>query len=296
MRRKSNMTKDKGLTLTVVCFVQSANYGEGEGNTSFLKKFTRGTGEQYTYITRRALCYSLTKALKWDNTPVVAQGSGESQVVQYSPDATILDYPEIDLFGYMKTEKGSNGLKRSAVVRLSDAISLEPFAGDLDLLTNMGLAARGGFANSLAQSEEHLSLYSYTVAVDLDQVGVDGTLEVSNEEKAKRINQLLEGIEFLDRGIKARPESLMPLFVIGGVYDRKNPYFKDRVRMKKGRLLVNGLQELIQSYEDLQTHTRVGLVSDWFENEEEIREKLPVRTVAEFFNELRKEVRDYYVE
>lgn len=43
-----------GLTLTMVFLAESANYGEGVGNISALKKMTRGNYEQYSYISRQA--------------------------------------------------------------------------------------------------------------------------------------------------------------------------------------------------------------------------------------------------
>lgn len=117
-------------------------------------------------------------------------------------------------------------------MRLSHAISLETFKGDLDFLTNKGLfdryakqqnkdeELRGG---SIAQSEIHRSYYAYTVTVDLDRVGIDenDNIEIENSEKAERIIKLLDTIRFLYRDIKGRREDLKPLFAIGGVYDIK---------------------------------------------------------------------------
>lgn len=94
---------NKGLTLSIVFKAASANYGESFGNISELKKLTRGNGESYTYISRQALRYNMIQQLGWDNTPVSAEGSGTKKVVQFSAEATIDNYPEIDLFGYMKT-------------------------------------------------------------------------------------------------------------------------------------------------------------------------------------------------
>ena len=90
------MTRD-GLTFTMVFLAESAIYGEGIGNITTLKKMTRGDFQQYSYISRQAMRYNIVKQLKWDNTPV----DGKSGVVQFAPSATIEDYPEIDLFGYM---------------------------------------------------------------------------------------------------------------------------------------------------------------------------------------------------
>lgn len=295
------MIKTNGLTFTVVCLAQSANYGEGLGNVTALKKLTRGNGHQYSYISRRALGFSLKQSLGWNNTPVVGQGKGENKVVQFAPEAQIDEYQEIDFFGYMKTssktdkEKGGSS-KRSAVVRLSDAISLEPFACDMDFLNNMGLASRIGVNNNLAQSEEHLSYYTYTVTVDLERVGVDGEIELPNSEKAARVCELLEGFEFLNRDIKGRNENLNPLFIIGGLYPRKNPFFKDRVTVKNNAINVETLKEIKTSYEWLEAQTHVGVVSGLFANDAMIKEELQAQSVAAFFQALRQEVRDYYAD
>ena len=91
--------KREGLTITMIFLAESANYGEGIGNISSLKKMTRGNHEQYSYISRQAMRYNIVQQSNWDTTPV----DGKSGVVQFAPSATIKDYPEIDLFGYMKT-------------------------------------------------------------------------------------------------------------------------------------------------------------------------------------------------
>lgn len=60
------MKKD-GLTLTMVFLAESANYGEGVGNITTLKKMTRGDYQQYSYISRQAIRYNLVQQLNWDN-------------------------------------------------------------------------------------------------------------------------------------------------------------------------------------------------------------------------------------
>ena len=57
-RRKRLMIRN-GLTLTMVFLAESANYGEGVGNITTLKKLSRGTYEQYSYISRQALRYNI---------------------------------------------------------------------------------------------------------------------------------------------------------------------------------------------------------------------------------------------
>ena len=70
-----------GLTATMVFLAESANYGEGVGNISTLKKMSRGNYEQYTYISRQAIRYNIMQQAGWDNTPV----DGKSGVVQFAP-------------------------------------------------------------------------------------------------------------------------------------------------------------------------------------------------------------------
>lgn len=216
----------KGLTVTMVFLAESANYGEGIGNITALKKVNRGNYEQYSYISRQALRYNITEQLNWNDTPV----DGKSGVVQFAPSASIIDYPEIDLFGYMKTtskedDKKGGAATRSAVARLSNAIALEPYQSDMEFLTNMGLARRQNLENAIAQSEIQKSFYTYTITIDLDRVGVDGDIEIDNAKKAERVCKLLDTLKYLYRDIRGRRENLTPVFAVGGRYERKNPFF-----------------------------------------------------------------------
>ena len=164
--------ENKGLTLSIIFEAESSNYGESFGNISSLKKMSRGDGYSYSYISRQAMRYNIIEQLKWSNTPI----SDADVVAQYEKDTSIKDYPEIDLFGYMKTGDNSINKKsniRAATVRLSNAIALENYNSDLDFLTNMALAKRGNFDNAIAQSEIHKSYYAYTITIDLDRVGID---------------------------------------------------------------------------------------------------------------------------
>ncbi len=284
----------EGLTVTMIFLAESANYGEGVGNIATLKKLSRGNYEQYSYISRQALRYNIVSQLNWDNTPV----DEKSGVVQFAPSATIEEYPEIDLFGYMKTTKEGDqkggAATRSAVARLSNAVALEPYQSDMDYLTNMGLAKRKNVGNVIAQSEIQRSLYSYTLSIDLDRVGKDGELEIKEEEKADRVDRLLDAVHYLYRDIKGRRENLSPIFVIGGRYERKNPFFENRIRVEENRLNTVPLQEIMNEETQIREHTFVGVMAGMFENEEEIRKSLHPGTVGEAFAGLKKEVKDYY--
>jgi CRISPR-associated protein Cst2 len=306
--------KSKGLTITVVFEAESANYGEGIGNVTSLKKISRGNGESYSYISRQALRYNIVNQMVelsdgYHLTPVSHEGT-----IQFHPDAAIEDNFEIDLFGYMKTKGGEGASTRSAVARLSNATSLETFNGDLDFLTNKGLfdrlseqdkkkasktgeeevSVKGG---NIAQSEIHKSFYSYTLAVDLDKVGVEGNgdkkIEIENGEKYKRVSLLLKAIKFLYRDIKGRRENLAPLFVIGGVYDIKNPFFMNGIRLKDHKLVANRLRDIMDKDAHIAKNSLVGYVEDTFDNDEEIKalNYLPVGT---FFEKIDEKLKEYY--
>ena len=295
--------ENKGLTLSIIFEAESANYGESFGNISSLKKLSRGDGNSYSYISRQALRYNIINQLGWDNTKV----SNADKVVQFEKDASIENYPEIDFFGYMKTGKNSvNGSSntRNAVVRLSNAIALESYNSDLDFLTNMALAKRGGMDNAIAQSEIHKSYYAYTITIDLDKVGIDEIIkdkennkdkhEIDNKEKAKRVKELLKVLKTLYRDIRGRRENLSPIFIIGGVYNIKNPFFENRLKVNKNNLEIKTIIDVLDLDTEIKNNTICGLVDSMFSNTEEIKEKLKAQSVSYVIDELSKKVDEYY--
>ena len=293
------MAEKNGLTLTMVFEAESANYGEGLGNITTLKKMSRADGNMYTYISRQAMRYDIIKQLGWDNTPVALKGE-KKKTVQFAPKANITDYPEIDLFGYMKTsskgaedEKG-NATTRSAVARLSNAISLEPYNSDVDYLTNIGLAKRQGLDNTIVECEIHKSYYSYTITVDLDRVGIDGDINVSDEEKSKRVCALLDTVMYLYRDIKGRRENLSPVFAIGGVFGRKTPYYEGRIVLNKNKLDARRLKEIINSCSDTKENTAVGYLDGSFANDNEVKNSFAPVSISDMFKKVKAEVEKYY--
>ncbi len=102
---------------------------------------------------------------------------------------------------------------------------MEEYKSDMDFLTNKGLADRIKQFPNLANIEQHLSYYTYTVTVDLSRIGKDGNIELSQEEKTTRVLQLLEIIKVLNRDIRGREENLSPLFIVGGIYNINSPFF-----------------------------------------------------------------------
>ncbi len=290
--------ENKGLTLSIIFEADSANYGEGYGNVSALKRISRADGNSYTYISRQALIFSLKNNLGWLDTETAPQG----KVAQYTWDSNIKESPEIDLFGYMKT-KGSDSKIRAAVVRFSNAISLENYSGDMEFGTNLSLANRTPDKKGLLpyNAEIHKSYYAYTVTVDLDLVGVDKNdginLQKDNIQECKdRIIKLLEGIEFLHREIKADSKNMNPIFAIGGIYNIKNPFFANRLELSEYKKLnISLIKEILDSINSKNMgKTYIGCLLEKFSNGNEIKSELKSESIVNFFNKLREEVNNYY--
>lgn len=303
------MNKKSGLTITMIFKAQSLNYSEGIGNIAELKKLTRGNGDVYTFASRQALRYDIARLgnemFNW-NLQVVDK---DKKTVQFSEKYTIEDSEEMDLFGYMKTigksdDKDGGANVRSAVVRLSNALSLEKYKSDIEFLSNKGMADRIKEHPNIANLEQHLSYYTYTVTIDLSKVGIDCDIELSNEVKKNRVIQLLEILKVLNRNIRGREENLSPVFVIGGIYTLNSPFFLGRIALndkkEKFELDVDMLKDAMSlklGEEFIKDDTRVGIVKNTFSNEDKINEMVDnkVGTVQEFFEDIEGKVSEYYM-
>ncbi len=330
--------QNKGLTVTIVFQANSLNYGEGFGNLSELKKIRRGSGEVFTFASRQSLRYSIVKQAAEQFGWKLAEVDSVKGTVQFADSDKKDDIPkiekseEIDLFGYMSTIKGKGkkaadtsegsgdgGSKtRNAVVRLSPAISLEPFFDDNEFLTNKWLADRAQTHPNLANKEIHNCLYKYSITIDLDRIGVDeeSKTELPPEERYKRVTEFLEVIKCLYRDIMGRRENLSPLFIIGGVYNCKNPFFMDSINIswekngnstKKAKLNVETLKDKLDSTYRFRNNgtlesalikdsTYIGIKTGFWSNEENLLElsdnkKLPPE---QMIDKLIEDVKKYY--
>ncbi|MFA1821704.1 type I-B CRISPR-associated protein Cas7/Cst2/DevR [Virgibacillus oceani] len=291
---------NKAITFTVVFKANSLNYGEGTANISELKKFHRGNGGVYTFASRQSLRYDIVRLgnqfFDW-NLDVVDKNQG---VVQFKQDSTIEDSVEMDLFGYMKTKAKTGASKRSAVVRMSHAISLEPYKSDLEFLNNMGLATRIKEDANLATIEQHISYYTYTVTIDLSRIGVDDGIELDAAERINRVKQFLEVSKLLNREIRGRQENLAPLFVVGGAYPIPNPFFQGRVGLTKqnpNRIDVEPLLDTVQSKvfnTPLREFTQIGYVRGIFSNEETFSDITKAGSVDDFYDFLHQKTENYF--
>jgi CRISPR-associated protein Cst2 len=321
------------LTLTIITQkATSLNYGENIGNVSILKKLSLGDNSQVTYVSDKALKYDIRRKGKeekgWrlldEEVKELVMRSLKNKKLDVDDFGKVLlqTYEEFDLFGGLLTNlKGveskkvelsyGDSVKRTAPVKLTYAFSISKFQGDMDFMNNIDAYNRyikyieQKEAQVITQSEQHTAHYYYTIAIDLDRIGVwepeIGTEEViSAEERAKRVKDLLDIIRTLSRQIRGRYENLSPIFVIGGIYKVKNPFFMGCVSTKEtedGKLLLD-INRLLDCKgiipEEQRDNTLCGLLSGYFANEQELREKLNCQSVGEVFEELKKKVEEIY--
>ena len=95
------------------------------------------------------------------------------------------------------------------------------------------------------QYEYDKSLKVYSITIDLEMIGKDENFEndkdykeASQEEKADRVNCILSAIENLSLTVKGNLDNAEPIFVVGGLCDRKTHYFENVVKVEEDRLVV----------------------------------------------------------
>jgi len=322
------------LTLTIITQrATSLNYGEKIGNVSILKKLSLGDNSQLTYVSDKALKYDIRRKGKEEKgwrlldekvkELIERSKDGKELNVDKFAKELVQEYQEFDLFGGLLTNlKGADGkkvklpprinsVKRTAPVKITYAYSISKFQGDMDFMNNIEAYKRyirhieQKEEQVITQSEQHTAHYYYTVAIDLDRIGVweteNGTEEViPAEEKAKRVKDLLDIIRTLSRQIRGRYENLSPIFVIGGIYKVKNPFFMGCIGAEEteDRKLLLDINRLLDCKgiipEEERDNTLCGLLSGFFANEQEIREKLNCKSVGEVFEELKNKVGEIY--
>jgi len=288
----------KALTITVVANMTS-NYSEGLGNISSVQKVFKN---QKIYATRsreslkNALC---VQAGLYDDLKAVQHGAAQKYVAEDVNAATCKALEG----GYMST-KGTTYVRKSSFY-LTDAISCDSFINETRFHNNLYLASTYAKNNGYNiqndakeiglmpyQYEYDKSLKQYSLTIDLEMVGRDENFnaEAQGVEKAERVKALIDAVANLSLVVKGNLDNAEPLFVIGGLSERKTHYFENIVRVKSGALVIN---------DDLTDKLSEGygcaiLRGDSFTNEDEIVRKLSPISMKEFFTQLKKDVEEYY--
>ncbi len=290
----------KGVTITYIVKAFPMNYDEGYGNVSIMKKVHIGSGDTLPFTSRQALRYSLVNWLFQHGHWREAGVTKEQEVIQFDLKALKeYYYEEADLFGYMITPgRGERAITRSAVARLTHLVGLDRYFGDQEFLTNKGFADRKKTDPNLANIEIAYNYYKYTLSIDLDQVGIDENIDKNEDldERIRRVQTLIEATKFLYRNIRGRREDLKPLFVIGGVYPIKSPFFHNAVNViwKAGKpnLNMDAIEQVLkvplQENKTVGEFTYIGGLKGEFENFE------PALSPFEALDKIKEEVKKAY--
>lgn len=290
--------KKQAITVTIVANMTS-NYSEGLGNISSVQKVYRN---RKVYATRsreslkNAIC---VQAGLYEDLQTANDGAMQKLVTEELNAATCRALEG----GYMST-KDLTYIRNSSFY-LTDAISCEPFVNDTRFHNNLYLASNYAKANGLNlqekakesglmpyQYEYDKSLKVYSLTIDLERVGVDENFgaEADNKEKAERVKNLLDAVAHLSLVVKGNLDNAEPLFIAGGMADRKTHYFENVVKVQNDKLLIS---------EDLKDKLAEGyqvavVKGGQFANEDDIVRALNPVSMKEFFESLKKEVDTYY--
>ena len=288
----------KALTITVVANMTS-NYSEGLGNISSVQKVFKNQ-KVYAIRSRESLKNATcVQAGLYDDLHTQLDGAMQKYVSEEVNAATCRALEG----GYMSTQ-GTTYVRNSSFY-LTDAISCESFINETRFHNNLYLASAHAKENNLNvqqnpkevglmpyQYEYDKSLKSYSMTIDLDMVGKDENFDAEAEktEKNDRVVSLLNAIENLSLVVKGNLDNAEPIFVVGGLSDRKTHYFENVVNIKGHKLIIT---------KDLKDKISKGfyvgvLECGVLENENDIEKELKPLSITRFFENLKSNVKEYY--
>ncbi|EOU1117586.1 type I-B CRISPR-associated protein Cas7/Cst2/DevR [Clostridium perfringens] len=292
--------KGKSVTLTVIANMTS-NYGEGLGNISSVQKVFKN-GKTYAARSKESLKNAImVQSGLYDDLETSLDKKVNQKVV--SKDLNVTNCRALE-GGYMNTS--DNTYVRKSSFYLTDAVSCDEFINEYRFHNNLYLATNYAKHNNINlqgnaqkaglmpyQYEFDKSLKIYSLTIDLDMIGRDENFdseEASAEEKAYRVNAILDAVKNLSLIVKGNLDNAEPIFVVGGVINRKTHYFENLVKVKNDKL------EITEELKDrINNGCYVGFLEGGnFENEVQIKEELKPLTVSKFFSNLEEEVRKYY--
>ena len=277
----------------------TSNYGEGLGNIASVQKVYKNR-KVYSIRSRESMKNAImVQSGMYDDLQTDVSGATQKKV---NEELNVANCRALE-GGYMNTT-GSTFIRKSSFY-LTDAISCESFVNETRFHNNLYLAQNQAASKGINlqdsskesglmpyQYEYDKALKVYSITIDLDMIGKDENfkVEADNNEKAHRVNAILDAIENLTLTVKGNLDNAEPVFVVGGLSNRKTHYFENVVNVKANNLIISDdLKDKINK------GFRVGLLRGMtFENEAEIVEKLRPISVSEFFDDLRNDVKAYY--
>lgn len=291
------MTKEaKALTIT---YVTRASYASLNGsdkeadNISSIKKIKMQDGREYPYCSSQAIRRALREQLAVLGYELSEGVQGEQKKGAGTTKCEPERYIDDDLFGFMNAGKS----KRTSPVRVTPAIALNPYQGDMDFGTNYMSVKAGGNPN-IFETEIHSGYYYGTILIELDRVGVKGNdgyeLNLSSEKKANRVIALINAIQNLwTVGRQSRfLTDMSPKFVSAALMKVKNPIYMECIRLTDEDAIRDDiLQSTTKDFEHMIIKATQGERKGFFNQDNEAYE-----SIGDSFNKIRQWVQEVYGE
>jgi len=278
--------------------IDNLNSSENPGNLIVLKKVQDSKGDYYVYVSGQALRYYLKETMNQLGMPLTKLNkSGEYKINAESKDddderykEILKSHPDLDLLGFMEAKGGSGkmALRRWSPVKVSPMISIYPWKGESDMLTRKKEGQEGG---DLVKIE--INTFNFmrgTIILDANIIGARGD-ELSydiedvldEEEKAKRINFLVESVKNLDGGAKKARllDDLTPKFVVISKQKAGTPIFLNGLDVDTdGNIKIDLLNEILEEFEGIIEDYCIGIRSGIFENEDVIKTEFGDKAIS----------------
>lgn len=290
--------KNKAVTITVIANMTS-NYGEGLGNIASVQKVYKN-GKEYATRSRESLKNAIcVQAGLYDDLQTSLDGAMQKLVTADVNAATCKALEG----GYMSTKDVT--YIRNSSFYLTDAVAVAPFVNDARFHNNLYLATNYAQANGLNvqndadkvglmpyQYEFDKSMKVYSITIDLEEIGVDKNFnaEASPKEKCQRVCDILDAVQYLSLVVKGNLDNAEPIFAVGGMSPRKTHAFENAVNVKGTRLDTEPVKEKLKD-----GFKCAMLRSGQLTNEDDIVRELNPISVSEFFEDIKKQVKEYYL-
>ncbi len=295
------------------------NNGESEDIKAKVKSiYVHGQGH-FPYVSAQSFRYWLRTGLerqdpawKANASPIYNAGKGKNQQAYTAGDP--IQYWDDDLLGYMRAEK-SETVTRVSPFRTSTLVSIAPvqivddfgvmarapkeegdkegvllfqhqfYRATLQGLFSLDLTSVGTFANRLKSGFQNLGKEQIEQAKQtLTHLEDEKAYRLSNDERIRRVQALLNGLAQLEGGAKQTLHytDVSPAFVIMAVTKGGNHAFGRIVSIKEGRPVINK-KALTQTSEvfgaDIVSPVYVGRAEGFMDDSQAILDEFGLSTV-----------------
>lgn len=274
----------KGIELVWLSQTGLTNLNAGEGGTNLVdvKKYSKN-GIEYPYVSGQAMRFYLRESVRR------TLSDGQFMCTPNDKGENCGDHVKClncDLFGYMLPKKGEGAGVRVSPVKVSTAMGLFPLESNstVDFLTRKKRKEAGEKASGdIVNVELGVNLYKCGISIDLQRIGLVEDLDentkvlyykpfIDEDEKKKRVNLVLRGIQFLsDYSKQAR---LLTDFTPDVILASSQKRYSHRLQKafevdENSNLLLERFMAIVQ---DLQEYSNLyfGILPGVLANEEQV--------------------------